>query len=487
VSDALSVLPFSRAGADRDGLQVRGGIGGTSARLADLERTGRQLRATADELAEQGRAALAVATDPQLQATALLSPPTYARAEAALAAATLGASGLCGSADRVAWLGTGMLTVAQGYRRAEAVAGAALRAVAPGLRTSGLPIGVGPSMLVVGRHQLGRVPARLTLQLLTGRVRMIETALPVVPGLVGGVIGTLPGGSAVARQVFGRPTGPTSVAEVAAAVAVLGGPIGLVVDGEPWFVDGGSVRVRPVARPWPGPASGVADLLSRIPAEAPTEPTKIHVERTDGPAGRRWVVAVPGTTDWSAVAGRSPVDLTGNLRLLSGRRSAAMTAVLAALRETGVRRGEPVLLVGHSQGGMIAAALAADPAVRREFTISHLLTSGAPVGAVPVPEDVQVLSVEHTDDPVPQLDGVANRDRSNWVTVSGPAPTAHLSGADRAEPLLAHRGTLYRETAERVDRSADPSIGHWRAGVAPFLQGASGARWEVEISRVVTR
>jgi pimeloyl-ACP methyl ester carboxylesterase len=172
-----------------------------------------------------------------------------------------------------------------------------------------------------------------------------------------------------------------------------------------------------------------------------------------------------------------------------------MAGVVQAMRALGVRKGEPVLLVGHSQGGLIAAALAADPAVRREFTVSHVLTSGAPVASIPVPAEVQVLSIEHSDDLVPRLDGSPNHDRPNWITVTAPAPTDGLPAADRAEPLLAHRAQLYQQTAERVDRSTDPSILFWRSGLAPFVDEAhrpaggnpgSGAGWDVVISRVGT-
>jgi pimeloyl-ACP methyl ester carboxylesterase len=142
-----------------------------------------------------------------------------------------------------------------------------------------------------------------------------------------------------------------------------------------------------------------------------------------------------------------------------------------------------VLLVGHSQGGLIAAALAADPSVRKEFAIGHVLTSGAPVASMPVPDDVQVLSIEHSDDLVPRLDAAANHDRPNWITVTAPAGAGRPTSA---EPLVAHRLELYRHTAERIDRSADPSIEVWREGLSPFLAGAgrSGIGWDVEVDRM---
>ncbi len=125
-----------------------------------------------------------------------------------------------------------------------------------------------------------------------------------------------------------------------------------------------------------------------------------------------------------------------------------------------------------------------------------MLTSGAPIGGARIPDEVQVLSIEHTDDLVPQLDGAANRDRPNWVTVRTAAPVGDLpeSAASRSP----HRADLYRLTAERIDSSTDPSLLHWRAEIAPYLtdsgdSGESGdgpdrerAAWDVEISRAGT-
>jgi pimeloyl-ACP methyl ester carboxylesterase len=174
-----------------------------------------------------------------------------------------------------------------------------------------------------------------------------------------------------------------------------------------------------------------------------------------------------------------------------------MSGVIEAMRAVGVRPNEPVLLVGHSEGGLIAAELAADPDVRREFKVTHVITTGAPVASIRIPNDVQVLSIEHTDDLVPALDGSTNRDRPNWVTVSTSAPIALLPTEQaRSEPLIAHRAELYQFTAARLDSSDNPSITAWRAGVAPFLGGSPpdgsvrpqrpNTAWDVELSRVGT-
>jgi hypothetical protein len=91
---------------------------------------------------------------------------------------------------------------------------------------------------------------------------------------------------------------------------------------------------------------------------------------------------------------------------------------------------------------------------------------------VAVPGDIPVLSLEHTEDPVPVLDGTRNVDRGSWVTVTAEAAglPRHPAGGP-AEPVVAHRLELYRRTAAAVDGSADPSLVAWREGLAPFLAG----------------
>lgn len=500
--------------ADPSELQVRGGIGGVQALLEDVDRAGLLLRTAAGELADHARAVLAVSGDPGLQRTAALSPLTFARAEAALAGAALGRGGLFALAARTEGLSLGALTAARGYRIADDAVTGTLQAAASRLgQAIGMAGGVLAPVLfpvpavvvsVLARRDAGGSSAAsprtqleplrrisgVLLRWLADHPTATGVAAPVLSGVIGGFWATVPGGPLITASVLSRPGEPATVAEIANGLQAFGGPAGAVTGGPRWLCDQRQFRVRVAAAPRYQPPRDLAGLLGRIPGE--TDHPSVHVERIDSATGRRWVVSVPGTADWSPVASRTPFDLTGDVRLLAAGRSTGTAAVMAAMRATGVRPGEPVLLVGHSQGGLIAAAVAADPMVRREFAISHVLTSGAPVASVPVPDQVQVLSIEHTDDLVPRLDGSANRDRPNWVTVSTAAPTTELPAADRAEPLAAHRLELYRRTAQRIDESSDPSIVRWRAGLAPFLDRASGpnsvgvgsgAGWDVEITR----
>jgi hypothetical protein len=248
---------------------------------------------------------------------------------------------------------------------------------------------------------------------------------------------------------------------------------GLILDvggGSARFRDAGGVVVT--ARAEPGvPSRSLADVVSGIAAcypQARTGTEAVRVQRIRDANGRRaWVVEIPGTRSWSPVPGRDPFDLTADVSSMAGRPSAAERTVTEALTLAGARRDEPVLLAGHSLGGMLAAGLAADPAFRARFRVTHVLTAGSPIAEYPIPPSVRVLSLEHADDIVPALDGRPNPDRAGWVTVSQRIEP----GALTADPHLTHGVEGYRATAALVDASDDPSLVTWRAGLAPFLPG----------------
>jgi hypothetical protein len=193
-----------------------------------------------------------------------------------------------------------------------------------------------------------------------------------------------------------------------------------------WLTDGASV---PVVTPVPATLTidgsrgfgSAADLVAAGEGLGGGRVRVVELGRGDG--GSAWVVVVPGTQEWAPGAGANPFDLTTDVRLLTGDATVAAAGVAMVLAAARSRAGprstgdDPVLLVGHSQGGILAAALACDPGFRQGNAVTHLVTTGAPVGLLPVPPATRVLSVERGDDPVPRLDLSPNPESSSWVTV----------------------------------------------------------------------
>ncbi|NAZ86617.1 hypothetical protein GTR00_11000 [Kineococcus sp. T90] len=219
-----------------------------------------------------------------------------------------------------------------------------------------------------------------------------------------------------------------------------------------------------------------------MPLAGRPQPGVVRLERvTHADGSVAWVVQVPGTQDWTALPrpGGTPMDLTTNLRAVAGEPTATAAAVAEAMRLAGVGADEPVMLAGHSQGGLTAASLAADGAFTSRYRVTHVVTAGAPVDGAAVPGHVRVLSLEHTGDLVPALDGrAAQGSASRTVVRRDLADDPRLAAALERDPLLAHGWGGYLDTAARVDASDDAALVAYRGSARAFLD-APGARVEV--------
>ncbi len=170
-------------------------------------------------------------------------------------------------------------------------------------------------------------------------------------------------------------------------------------------------------------------------------------QRPDARGVRHWIVQFPSTKSWHPRAGVAPNDLTADLVVGAEGEPTATRAGLAAMRAAGIREGEPVMLAGFSLGGMVAAQVAVRAAAEG-FTVSHLVTGGAPLGRVRIPSGVRVLALEHVLDIVPRIEGRENPVRwsvsgaGDFVTVKAGPP---LPGGFRLGVL--HQSTAYADTA----------------------------------------
>jgi pimeloyl-ACP methyl ester carboxylesterase len=123
--------------------------------------------------------------------------------------------------------------------------------------------------------------------------------------------------------------------------------------------------------------------------------------------------------------------------------------ILDALHEAGVGKDEPLLVVGHSLGGMEAAALAAH---HHGYHVTDVVTAGSPTAQVTgFPAGTDVLSLEQEGDIVPELDGAPNPDTVQQTTVT--------FDAHPGDGIVAHHSyAAYEEGAGLVDSSTNPSV-----------------------------
>ncbi len=386
-----------------------------------------------------------------------------------------------GERAALASVATGLPTTVRGLAAADAAAvGGSLAAEV------GAPLGVLGDGLsraaadhpVLLQHVVGAAPAAVA----AGTAGLPLGRLLDAGSRAGAAAGGLPGGD---RLVWP----PRTVADLSAGVSVVATQDGAL---RPT-----AVALRPHGPPAAvAPARGTADLLGRAapmagggslsPGGRGRSAAPLAVERVvDADGARRWVLVLPPTqttaAPWSSST-TNPADLGTDLRAVGQVPHAASRAAVAALEAAGVPPDEPVLLVGYSQGGIVAAQLAADPAVRERFAVDAVLTAGSPVGGFDLPPSVAVLQVEHEADWIRSLDGADNPTGPGRTTVLRDVPAAEVlaGGGDLRDGMAAHDLDLYRRTADLADASADPSLVAWRERVAPYL-AAEGRTSTVQV------
>lgn len=140
-----------------------------------------------------------------------------------------------------------------------------------------------------------------------------------------------------------------------------------------------------------------------------------------GAFGVRTVTAADGTRSYTVIlpglqaTDLGPRGLASAVNTHGGRDSTYANAVRDALGDLGIKPGDTVVIVGHSLGGMTAAALARDP--RFKGKVVGVVTAGSPVEGR-IPRDVPSVSVRNRHDPVWQIQGNSAGDDRRHVTVT---------------------------------------------------------------------
>ena len=189
----------------------------------------------------------------------------------------------------------------------------------------------------------------------------------------------------------------------------------------------------------------------------------------DGTMTRSWTVDIRGTQSF-AIGQSGPQDMTTNLQGVAGMASDQLNAVMEAMDAAGISPEEAVEFAGHSQGGIMAAQLAADPAVRARYNVVSVVTAGSPTATV-APSDVPVLSYENSGDIVPGLDG--NATRGEGVTTVRFHDYEAAAHPEDSVPS-SHSAPLYvdeiRSTLDAARASSDPGLSALAAAEAHRTQ-----------------
>jgi hypothetical protein len=456
---------------------VTGGAGSVRVEYAELERIAVYSEETAVTLGAAAAQGHLVLVDPDLLASAVLDPGGVAKVESLLLRALDGSGGLVALAATVGARGAEIRLASLRYQATDAMEAAAMRTLDAFLAAAALPAALqvavsGAGLLVGGTAALALAgPAGLLLAGTLGE-SLAEAITQGGPGAAAWLLTEHPG--VLDHVVRGLP-------------AVVVGPlVGCGIDpltssrllADAYPDSPGHLTPTGPDPEWGHPPHTLADLMERLDhrnEEKGPDKGQLDVQVLRAPDGsiRSVIVDVTGTDTWDFAPGQtndsgSINDLPTNLHSLTGETTSYETMVGQALAASGVPTGPdgpPVMLVGHSQGGIVAATAAG----YLPYNVTHVVTAGSPVGNIPVPPGVQMLSLENNSDLVPHLDARANADAANHTTVTFDLPgQAHDIGT-------AHSiGESYLPAAQRLDQGGVASVDAFTASASAFLGTPSG-------------
>ncbi len=187
----------------------------------------------------------------------------------------------------------------------------------------------------------------------------------------------------------------------------------------------------------------------------------VSIEKYVGDGGSAtWVVTVPGTQLLNTT---TPFSMTSNYDLVRGEDADSTAHVLNAMRQAGIPGDEEVVLVGHSQGGMVAMAVATAvtgaaagaPGGTPRYDVRQVLTAGSPLAGMALPAGVRGTHVEIEQEVISQTDGADNPVGPDQVTVRADldAPGAPGTGGG-----LPHGVPFHVDVLERAREAGHPGL-----------------------------
>ncbi|PUB28642.1 hypothetical protein C8K30_10362 [Promicromonospora sp. AC04] len=504
----FGITPPDGPRAPADTVTVFGGAGATAVESDSVRRAAARVAGAADDLRAAAAQVLAASGDVVLPgiagaagtswlpdgglgwAGALLAPAARALEEAAHEAAR----NLAAHADLCDLLGWRLLRAAGLYEEAESTAERAIGA----LVTAGT-FGVGAAFGSLG--WAGLVGAG------------VAGGAEVAVRLAGGVL-TGGASAAVTRRVGAYATrGLAPFSDE--AFAGLGSGIGLAQpglgNGRPGVAGGAGVLAH-VARETPvlgnddsglrvtrlGPedfaygavpawsdtgAWSVQEALARIddlyPGKGGAPEATIAVQRVTGADGAvSWTVLVPGTQ--SALPADHPLDGRTDLELVAGQADGGTEAIERALADSGGGPDEPVTIVGHSLGGIAAAALVSRAGFAERYRVGGLVTAGSPTGLLATPPGVPVLHLETPEEVVAHTDGRSAaenpRTRDRVTVVRSLRDSTYAGDRTASENVsLAHSLTTHVRTLDLAIGSGDPRVTEVADRIGSRLDGKAAS------------
>lgn len=484
---------------DGGDIRVSGGAGGVTAHYEDMLSYADVLDSAGDDLRTASGRMGGLVTSGDIAQAVVLCPAEVAGAEGAILAAATGPSGALWAGGELEVTARYLRTSVSAYRLVDEklarleelgtdAAGFALGLALPGLAL----LGGGAYLAAKGNPQLQALLDALGVEeptvddlqaTLYDNPWLLEALTRMAPSLVQGTGFSLasllgPAGIAALVAASGGRWPSTDYPSAIAGLLSIAGLGGLLQDTGDFRVD----RVPGEPESIDIDSSSIVRTIFEQQRLLGADPGQVQVITVTQPDGSRsYVVQIPGTQDWGGTRGDNPVDLTTNVNLMAMQGSTVMQQQVAdAMAAAGIGPDDPVMLTGHSQGGITAAAMASDPDLRSRYNITSVVTAGSPIGRFDIPDDISVLSLQHDQDVVPKLDGADNPDRASWVTVDRELSDAEGTVEGVRGPGAAHSLPSYAATGAQVDASDSATLEQWREQNQQYMTGdATATRYQI--------
>jgi len=217
------------------------------------------------------------------------------------------------------------------------------------------------------------------------------------------------------------------------------------------------------ATPMRAAPNSMAQLTSRLAQTHSLEKPTVVIERYSDGKRKLFMVYLPGMRSKNPFDIAEPFNVSASVHALADAgHSACLLAAKSALESAGVGKGDALVIAGYSQGGLVAAELAADG----RNNVVGVVTAGAPVGHVAIPEHIPVMSLEHANDVVPAFAGKLNPLAENWVTVGR---EVEVKAGQTA--LVSHEIAEYQKTAGLIDESSSIGVSRIRDQLLAKFEG----------------
>lgn len=269
-------------------------------------------------------------------------------------------------------------------------------------------------------------------------------------------------------------------AELARALAGIAHPGGDVEDGARivsdavglthWALGHQGIRMAPpTRRSHEEPVrtfAGAVAVMEELEVDGNTDPGSLRIDRITSSEGETaWQVFIPGGQ------GFDPSNVHALLHApaaVASQPTPSVAMVAAALRDAGAVKGEPIVMVGHSHGGITGSLFASDPRLRAEFDVPLVVAAGSPIDEHEIRSDTHVLAIEHTEDVIPGTEGVEHQIKPGLTRVERTLADSHDPQTAAGSGIHhAHDYPNYVRTAELVD--AHPDLQHMRDYYAAII------------------